>query len=334
MHNLIESPTLLKYFKQILFDLVSDLRWLTYLESYIQDLERVSDLTFPQHDILHDCCKLLSQIKAVLLPNNSSILTNIDNSLNSCLGISWSELISGSRLASDITWQQLNLGVWKNVDIRTKYLYSYSILINVYAQLGELRDSLPSDNTQFCNALQQYHAALRRVLRKCDSGLMMGAPVAGRRLNTVATAIHHLLVQLDESSSANGATDGCSAKRLKTELVDSPEALAAHADLTRPLSLRTCPEQFLIPRVHFTDLSLERFRSEFMDTRRPLIIEGLLDCWPAFQTSGSRRWSLDYLRRTAGYRFRDALSLSSLLLSYSSVSIVGLLLFFVLADCY
>ena len=308
----MESIISLNTFKQILIDLISDLRWLTYLEFYIKDLERVSDFSFPQHDVLHDCCKLLSQIKAVLPSNNFPTVTNIDQSLNSCYLISWSELVSCSRLASDITWQQLNLGVWKNVDIRTKYLYSYSILINVYAQLGGLRDSLPSDNTQFFNALQHYHAALRRVLRICDMGLMMGAPVAGRRLNVVATTIHQLLVQLDESSSAIGSSNdsiGCSAKRLKTELVNSPEvdcpeALAAHAELTTPLSLRTCPEQFLIPRLHVTDLSLERFRSEFMDAHRPLIIEGLLECWPAFQASGTRRWSLEYLRRTAGFRYR------------------------------
>ena len=157
----MESTTLLKYFKQILIDIISDLRWLTYLESYVHDLEFISDFTFPQHDVLHDCCKLLSQIKAVLSSDNSSTLTNVDHSLNSCSLISWSELVPCSRLASDITWQQLNLGVWKNVDIRTKYLYSFSILINVYAQLGELRDSLPSDNIQFFNALQHYHAALR-----------------------------------------------------------------------------------------------------------------------------------------------------------------------------
>ena len=148
-------------------------------------------------------------------------------------------------------------------------------------------------------------------------GLMMGAPVAGRRLNAVATTIRQLLVQLNEYSSAIGASDdsiGCSSKRLTTELVDSPgvdspESLAAHADLTTPLSLHTCPEQFLIPRMHVADLSLERFRSEFMDAHRPLIIEGLLEYWPAFQTSGTRRWSLEYLRRTAGYRYRVFLSL-------------------------
>lgn len=313
MQDCKNSSICLFGYRQILIEILSDLGWLSFLELYIQDLESLLDFAFPQHDIFVDCCKLISQTKIYQLSKNSGSPAIADVSQSTSNGIDesdkilWFSLEQSSRLASDITWQQLNLGIWKNVDIRTKYLYSYAILINAYAKLGNIIGSLPPDNAQFLGSLQVHQSSIRRVLRKCDMGLMMGSPVAGRRLNCVATTLHRLLIQLDVSYSDTVASDSstscCSPKRLRREIIDSPEALAIHAELTMPGSLRTCPEQFLIQRVHVSDLSLERFSHEFMNANRPLIIEGLLESWPAFQSSSPRRWSLEYLRRTAGYRY-------------------------------
>ncbi|XP_065113644.1 lysine-specific demethylase 8 isoform X2 [Paramisgurnus dabryanus] len=45
--------------------------------------------------------------------------------------------------------------------------------------------------------------------------------------------------------------------------------------------------------------SLERFRSDFLNPQKPVIIEGIIDHWPALT---EHPWSIDYLRSVAGCR--------------------------------
>ncbi|KAK7168107.1 hypothetical protein R3I94_002226 [Phoxinus phoxinus] len=52
-----------------------------------------------------------------------------------------------------------------------------------------------------------------------------------------------------------------------------------------------------VPRIQCP--SLERFRSDFLDPQRPVIIEGITDHWPAFT---NHPWSIDYLRTVSGCR--------------------------------
>uniref|UniRef100_A0A672K6E2 Lysine-specific demethylase 8 n=1 Tax=Sinocyclocheilus grahami TaxID=75366 RepID=A0A672K6E2_SINGR len=52
-----------------------------------------------------------------------------------------------------------------------------------------------------------------------------------------------------------------------------------------------------VPRIHCP--SLERFRSDFLDPQKPVIIEGITDHWPVLT---EHPWSIDYFRTIAGCR--------------------------------
>lgn len=79
---------------------------------------------------------------------------------------------------------------------------------------------------------------------------------------------------------AQRSEEPCS-KKVKLDCVSEPVINPAHA----------------VPRIHCP--SLERFRSDFLDPQKPVIIEGITDHWPAF---AEHPWSIDYLRTIAGCR--------------------------------
>lgn len=58
-----------------------------------------------------------------------------------------------------------------------------------------------------------------------------------------------------------------------------------------------------IPRIHYSDLSPERFKREFGIPNRPVIITGLMDTWPCYSKASQHdatRWNIDNWKRLYG----------------------------------
>ncbi|XP_033643279.1 lysine-specific demethylase 8-like [Asterias rubens] len=187
-----------------------------------------------------------------------------------------SDLQQSSAKSEDLlnfSWEKLNTGHWKDVNIAWRHVYSYASLLKVmsiYGELDEDRDGLQAQ-------------LVERALEACDMGLLMGAPILDNILS-------HLARALQKSFKATSSTDHREVH---------PKCLLQEAPVELP-SLLQAPvisKQHEIPRV--TCPSLLHFYSQFMETKTPVIIQGAMDHWPAM---GARQWSLRYLHEVAGQR--------------------------------
>ncbi|KAG9342864.1 hypothetical protein JZ751_015080 [Albula glossodonta] len=104
-------------------------------------------------------------------------------------------------------------------------------------------------------------AKLQEAIKTCDMGLLMGASIMDNILQTLVGILKN--------------------KRVRRICALVPELSPGLA----------------VPRIRCP--SLERFRSEFLAQQKPVILEGIIDLWPAFK---DHCWSIDYLRTVAGCR--------------------------------
>lgn len=51
-----------------------------------------------------------------------------------------------------------------------------------------------------------------------------------------------------------------------------------------------------------TGSDLTRFEKDYFNKRKPVVIRGMLNHWPALDPTSGRKWSLQYLNQQAGYR--------------------------------
>ncbi|KAG5831904.1 hypothetical protein ANANG_G00285320 [Anguilla anguilla] len=172
-------------------------------------------------------------------------------------------LAQNAQVIVDFAWEKLNTGTWRDVDKEWRRVYSYGCLFKAASLCwGEASE-----------------AAGQEAIRSCDMGLLMGAAIMDNILQTVVGILHgKFRKRCPEEEDSN---EGPDMKRLRTERAFAPEVGAETA----------------VPRMQCP--SLESFGSLFLAPRKPVILQGVIDHWPACK---DHRWSIDYLRRTAGCR--------------------------------
>jgi lysine-specific demethylase 8 len=184
----------------------------------------------------------------------------------------------------------LHTGEWKNVDETWRQLYSYS---SIFKSFVCLKLVITSNN-------EKVKEQLVNAVQCCDMGLIMGAPVLDGLLNTLADGINSKLSNLSDS------------KKSRFEQPADCERKSERQQISVPLLDKSkLIEVFNMP-------SIEKFISEIMDNK-PVIVTGMkklkiiiycsfnfynhftgaMDFWPAL---GKSQWSVDYLRKIAGYR--------------------------------
>ncbi|KAL7829796.1 hypothetical protein AOLI_G00306810 [Acnodon oligacanthus] len=159
----------------------------------------------------------------------------------------------------DYAWEKLNTGTWRDVDKEWRRVYSYGCLFKV---LGMCH----GDASQ---------AKIQAAINTCDMGLLMGASVMDDILQRLVAVLKNK-VQLPSK-----AGDQPCPKKLKRNVTPELQIDAAVS----------------VPRVKCP--ALESFRSDFLVPQKPVILEGIIDHWPAFR---EHTWSIDYLRVVAGCR--------------------------------
>ena len=173
----------------------------------------------------------------------------------------WTECCKCCKILLDITWEKLNTGHWKDVDTSWMKSYAYVSMFKAFSQVAlTYRDSKPD---------------YQEAITTCDMGLLMGGPILGNILTKLVSKLH----QIQKGSSyipQNEDFEQCSkAKKIK---------LTPHINSNHEIKRIRCP-------------SLERFKSEFMDSQEPVILEDCIDYWPALSC-----WNLDYILQVAGCR--------------------------------
>ncbi|KAL7830653.1 hypothetical protein SRHO_G00317800 [Serrasalmus rhombeus] len=161
----------------------------------------------------------------------------------------------------DYAWEKLNTGTWRDVDKEWRRVYSYGCLFKVVGM---------------CNG-DASQAKIQAAISTCDMGLLMGASIMDNVLQRlVAVLKNKVKMQLPSK-----AEDQPCPKKLKTNVTPELQIDAAVS----------------VPRVKCP--ALESFRSDFLVPQKPVILEGIIDHWPAFR---EHMWSIDYLRVVAGCR--------------------------------
>ncbi|KAM9392750.1 lysine-specific demethylase 8 isoform 1-T2 [Pholidichthys leucotaenia] len=167
-----------------------------------------------------------------------------------------------AQIVLDVSWEKLNMGTWRHVDKEWRRVYSYGCLFKVAALCHE--DPLVE--------------RLLQAVRTCDLGLLMGAAIMDDILQVI---VRILQSEIRRSGEEEHQRDRAEVKRIKTESPHIPEI----------------KDECAVPRIKCP--SLETFKTSFLIPLRPVILEGIIDHWPALN---KHPWSVEYLRSVAGCR--------------------------------
>ncbi|MCJ8746471.1 hypothetical protein PDJAM_G00142200 [Pangasius djambal] len=169
--------------------------------------------------------------------------------------------IEKAQVIIDYSWEKLNTGTWRDVDKEWRRVYSYGCL---FKAVGTCHGEASQDKVQ-------------AAIKTCDMGLLMGASI----MDNVLQRLIGVLKNKVKIPSKVEDSEQPSPKKLRKEFIPRPIINPAMS-----VQRVRCP-------------ALESFRSEFLEPKMPVILEGTIDHWPAFR---EHTWSIDYLRAVAGCR--------------------------------
>ncbi|CAL8273451.1 unnamed protein product [Lota lota] len=171
--------------------------------------------------------------------------------------------LTNAQIITDLSWERLNTGTWRDVDKEWRRVYAYGCLFKALALCR--RDPSPE--------------IVRQAVRTCDMGLLMGASIMDNVL--------HRLVQILQTEVRRATEEevhrepNVQAKKIKLEVPPAPVIEKTTA----------------VPRMHCP--SLEHFKNNNLLTKQPVILVGIINHWPALN---DHCWSLEYIRSIAGCR--------------------------------
>ena len=186
---------------------------------------------------------------------------------------------SGDRLSKyrsadalkDVVWERLHTGNWRKVEHLWREIFAAVTIIKIKILCGmfEAADDKP--------------ALIADLVKLCDVGLLMGAPVMDNVCGKMATELSAIHRKLREGPGKDAKEEG---------KADEPEQKKLKVDVLPPGLGDSLAE---LDRVE--GLSAEDFLERYKLHSRPVVITGMMTHWPA-----SSRWSVDYIRRKAGLR--------------------------------
>ena len=198
---------------------------------------------------------------------SQSVVSSLNSMSSAFFAGDWTCCKRHCKTLLDIIWEHLNTGHWKDVHLSWRRAFTIVSFLLAVAEFSMHKEC----------------ADLRDIIRICDMGLLMGAPLMNNVLARLADELHQNLRSVNQSDLSGDdqrAENDNAAKRSKLDPVDQ---VLLRGDC---VSVERCP-------------SLERFFNDYMSTGTPVIIQNCMDHWPSMC---ERRWSTDYLRTVAGCR--------------------------------
>jgi len=185
----------------------------------------------------------------------------LKSAIDALIQSSWSACRQKCKALLDITWEQLYAGHWKDIDISWRHAYTLVSFLKAVSEFALCGDSY----------------GVNDVIRSCDMGLLMGAPL----LNNILARLAAKLQQLDpaDDRSSISVSDLCSGDAAVDQNYDA---------ILRGSKVATevCP-------------SLEHFNNVYVATGTPVILRNCIEHWPAMSHN---RWSPQYVQMVAGCR--------------------------------
>lgn len=159
-------------------------------------------------------------------------------------------------------------GHWKDVDLSWRWVFTWGSLALVGLLLLRLQVASGAHSASHTSA----YLAAADVVRACDRGLLMGAPVDDNPLHSTAAALNTYARLARAGAAEDEGEDGAS--------ITQQDA----ASVTSPLPSVHCPP-------------LDKFLLHYMTAGVPVKLLGVVDHWPALNL-----WNIPYLRQIAGAR--------------------------------
>ena len=249
----------------------------------------------------HQLKKAIEQLQHPCTPSLSTALKTARQALRDG---SYDVSLEWVQVPLDFTWEQLNSGNWKDVDVTWLELYSTCAFLKAVALVKK----------------GEWQAALLEL----DKGILMGAPILDNMLHSFARALTTEIqacstesvpgepsvsatVQLECSSASQ---ESCTVSRERKRKVvfrnykqfqqnnvipsasQTDHSELHTVELTRPKRLKTATLNFplvdssrRVPTVNCP--SLEAFHQDYMVTSTPVVITGAMDHWPAYS---AKKW--------------------------------------------
>lgn len=262
---------------------------LLILQTLLPSVKKAKDLNLEQN---------LSQLlhlggDPVLFLLNAGVNEFFSNSLSSCL--------SNCQTVIDICWEKCNTGHWRDVNVIWRETYSYASVFKALC----------------------LHSMERKTeaMKACDMGLLLGAPILNNVLTRMATefqkSVHPYSERVNNDESVDHKAekqqnlcekqdlrvahteDACGKRKISDDVSKQNEAFTESSSVKKRKSFEIpgIDKKFEIDHVHCP--SLEAFLIDYMQKDKPVILEGVMDHWPARTT---RHWSIKYLKSIAGCR--------------------------------
>lgn len=179
----------------------------------------------------------------------------------------------------DYTWEKLNTGYWKDVDVNWRYMYTLgSALLSICKYITEAKSDMDED-------------LYKAIIKTIDTGILMGAPVFDNVLDRLMHAFSDINKKSVKSRTVNKRKllDEGKHKDEKTKKASPSTTGSKQIIINRGKEIKRC----YCP-------SLETFKHHYLENHTAVILTGLMDHWPA--VNGYRSWSLDRIQSLAGHR--------------------------------
>ena len=226
--------------------------------------------TFPAVNLKESA--LNEEIVSVQTKCGHMLVCLLDESCQNLCENELSEALSTSQAVIDLTWEKINTGYWKDVDIAWRKLYSFAASVKalVLFKMGNKQEAI----------------------KACDLGLLLGSPILDNILTKIVSCVQETIQHVSNKLTLNKFANK----------IEQPQSSDMNCDDDRDdgsqtkRAKTTCSEQN-IERIFCPSLS--KFQNEFMDNEVPVKLQGVMNHWPA---RSSRQWSFNYLQEIAGNR--------------------------------
>lgn len=206
--------------------------------------------------------------------------------------------LSNCQTVIDICWEKCNTGHWREVKVIWRETYSYASFFKALClhSLGRMSDSITA----------------------CDMGLLLGAPILDNILTKAACEVQkdakHVRLKVKLSKSGNAhcfeantektmqvkTQEDCGKRRLSGGFSDTNKQKNVQPGFVKRRKTVGIPT--IKKRVEIGCIccpSLEAFQKNYMQKNQPVILNGVMDHWPA---RTNHQWSMKYLKEVAGCR--------------------------------
>lgn len=267
--------------------------------------------------ILQQLLPLVKNVNDLNLEHNLSQLTDVGGDpilfllaegVKEFFSDNFDSCLSNCQAVIDVCWEKCNTGHWRDVNVIWRETYSYASVFKALCLHGMGRRT--------------------EAMKACDMGLLLGAPILDNILTRIATEFQKN-VQTN-SNDQEVVDDGSS--DYESEIHSEPDDKAKFSMVGKPTEKRKLSDDSLIVQSVFEDEkqqcassgltkrrkcfgipkiskefdidhvfcpSLEAFLTNYMQKDKPVILDGVMDYWPARTT---HQWSIQYLKNISGCR--------------------------------